>query len=252
MSAESIKKTPKFIIGVKSSKEVEKALSKSKNPAETIANYQMTRSLHTMFARAFGTTPSYAADDVTPTTTSSAVGTRRSGEKASTTTTTTTTKVASHIEPLETDSVLKFLGHLGVSQYEVNKRIGDELQKQLEDELRKVTSQGPLLHLLSSCWPYATANPEFRPILWAVLKQLGNQTPLQVLNALAERDPNTGQLKHADIFRPLPPLLKRLCWEADWKNKLPVDIENSLETNPKQYLKMIQSTLLYDNLNPPR
>jgi hypothetical protein len=118
------------------------------------------------FSKAFGTTPSYAADDVTPTT--SAVGTRRSGEKSSTT---TTTKAASNIESLDTDSVLKFLGHLGVSQYEVNKRIGDKLQKQLEDELRKTTSQGPLLHLLSSCWPYAMANPEFRPILWAVLKQ---------------------------------------------------------------------------------
>lgn len=218
------KKTPAFSIGSKAGREVRNALSKSKNPAETIASYQKTRSLHSMFAKAFGTIPQYDADD----------SNRNSG----------------NIESLDTDSVLKFLGHMGVSQYDVHKRIGDALQKQLENELRKVTSEGALLHLLRNCWPYATSNAEFRPILWAVLKQLGAKTPLAVLQALAEREKKTRKLKHLEIFRPLPPLLKRLVWEADWSDKVPIEKENSPTLNCKKYLLMMQSTMLYETIHP--
>jgi len=222
------RKTPAFSIGPKAGREVRNALMKSKNPAETITSYQKSRSLHSMFAKAFGTTAQYEAED-----------TDKMNENGN-----------GEVESLDTDSVLKFLGHMGVKTYDVHKRIGDALHKQLENELRKVTSEGALLHLLKNCWNYATTLPEFRPILWAVLKQLGSKTPLAVLQALAEREKNTGKLKHSDIFRPLPPLLKRLVWEADWTDKVPVIKENSASLNCKKYLQMMQSTILYETINP--
>mmetsp|Transcript_69397 Transcript_69397/g.77617 ORF Transcript_69397/g.77617 Transcript_69397/m.77617 type:complete len:998 (-) Transcript_69397:32-3025(-) len=225
------KKTPAFSIGPKAHKEVKNALSKSKDPAETIASYQKTRSLHSMFAKAFGTTPQYEVDD-------------NDNDNDD------NNDNNSNVESLDTDSILKFLGHMGVSQYDVHKRIGDALQKQLENELRKVNSEGSLLHLLQNCWPYATTNAEFRPILWAVLKQLGPKTPLAVLQALAEREKKSRKLKYNEIFRVLPPLLKRLVWEADWADKVPVAKENSAATNNKKYLQMVQSTLLYETAQP--
>jgi bromodomain-containing protein 7/9 len=112
----------------------------------------------------------------------------------------------------------------------------------------KVNNQEALLNLLKNCWHYATTVSEIRPILWAVLKQLGDKTPLTVLKALAEDDGN-GKLKHAEIFRPLPPLLKRLVWEADWDHKIPLDKNHSID-NPSQYLKLVQSSLLYETANP--
>jgi hypothetical protein len=225
MSSNKNKKTPAFSIGPKAHKEVRNALRGSNNPAETIASLQNSRSLHSMFAKAFGTTPQYEADD-------------------------NDNDDNDNVESLDTDSVLKFLGHMGVSQYDVHKRVGDALQKQLENELRKVNSEGALLHLLQNCWPYATSNAEFRPILWAVLKQLGSKTPLAVLQALSEREKKSRKLKHAEIFRPLPPLLKKLVWEADWTDKVPIEKENSSATNSKKYLQMVQSTLLYETVHP--
>mmetsp|Transcript_14215 Transcript_14215/g.33090 ORF Transcript_14215/g.33090 Transcript_14215/m.33090 type:complete len:494 (-) Transcript_14215:1646-3127(-) len=219
-----VRKTPAFSIGSKAGREVRNALSKSKNPAETITSYQKTRSLHSMFAKAFGTTNQYDAND--------------------------NDRIDGEIESLDTDSVLKFLGHMGVSQYDVHKRIGDALQKELESELRKVTSEGALLHLLQNCWPYATSNAEFRPILWAVLKQLGSKTPLAVLQALAEREKRSRKLKHSEIFRPLPPLLKRLVWEADWTDKVPITKENSSTLNCRKYLQMVESTILFETIHP--
>lgn len=246
-------KTPAFSIGPKAQREVRSALAKSRNPAETISQYQKSHSLHTMLAKAFGTTPSYSPDDIDTTPNNndnnSPRKTRGFDLKSDDEVVSTPTP-KKDVESLDTDSVLQFLGHLGVSHYEVHKRVGDVLQKQLEDELRKVTAHAPLLHLLQNCWPYATANPEFRPILWAVLRQLGEHTPLAVLQALAERDKKTGQLKHIEIFQPLPPLLKRLCWEADWTDKVPVEQENSADTTSKQYVKMVQSTLLCETLQP--
>jgi len=215
---------PTFDVGLKGKKEVKKLLLRSVNPADTIMNFQTTRSLHSMFAKSFGTTPHYEMTDDSQSTP----------------------------ESLDTDSVLSFLGHLGVSRYETHKRIADSLQKQLEEEIRKTnpTNQQPLLNLLKNCWHPATTVPEFRPILWAVLKQLGEQTPLAVLQALAEREkPDSHQLKHAEIFRPLPPLLKRLVWEADWDDKVPMSQEWSMNS-PKEHLKLVQATLLHATVQP--
>lgn len=222
-------KLPTFDVGQRGKKEVKKLLLRSVNPADTITTFQTTRSLHSMLAKAFGTTPHYKSSN-NPT--SSAV---------------------EEEEPLDTDPVFSFLFHLGVSRNEAHKRIADSIQKQLEEEIRKQSFSGnqqPLLDLLKNCWHSATTVPEFRPILWAVLKQLGEQTPLAVLKALAEREkPGSSELKHIEIFRPLPPLLKRLVWEADWDDKVPVSKEVSV-TNPKEYLKLVQGTLLHATIQP--
>eukprot|EP00934_Nitzschia_sp_Nitz4_P002409 Nitzschia sp. Nitz4//scaffold2_size372955//231176//233998//NITZ4_000442-RA/size372955-processed-gene-0.434-mRNA-1//1//CDS//3329546835//2404//frame0 len=217
-------RAPNFAIGVAGKREVKRLLKRSNNPAATIANFQQTRSLHSMFAKSFGTVPHYAAEE------------DKEADK----------------ETLDTDSVLKFLGHLGVSHHEVHKRIAGSLQKQLEAEIRKIgpNDQEALLNLLKNCWHHATTVPELRPILWAVLKQLGEQTPLAVLTALGEREsPGSQKLKHVEIFRPLPNLLKRLVWEADWDDKIPVSKEISVN-NPKDYLKLVQATLLHETLQP--
>ncbi|KAL3943592.1 MAG: hypothetical protein SGBAC_002336 [Bacillariaceae sp.] len=216
--ADNKNKTPKFLVGQAAARQVQRELNKSTNPAATISGFQRTRSLHTMLSKAFGTSPTYA-----------------------------TPKKDVEVESLDTDPVLVFLTHLGVSQYDVHKRIADTLQKQLEDEIRKVNNQEALLHLLKNCWHYATTVPELRPILWGVLKKLGDKTPLTVLKALAEDD-GQGKLKHEEIFRPLSPLLKRLVWEADWDHKIP--IEKEAIDNPSEYSKLVQSTLLYTTLSP--
>jgi hypothetical protein len=237
---------PQFMVGPAAKRELRRALIKSTNPADTISNFQQTHSLHSMFAKAFGTTPQH---EIKQQTTRSASSTSDDNDN----------NVI--VESLDTNSILPFLTHLGASQFMVHKRISDALQKELETEIRK-TSQEPLLNLLKSCWSYATVLPELRPVLWAVLKQLGDQTPLAVLLALAERDTSAAGvggkklLKHAEIFRPLPPLLKRLVWEADWDDKVLPFVEKEETTvdnnnNPKQqYLKLIQSTLLCETVEP--
>lgn len=187
-----------FLIGAAARRELRTVLRQTTNPGATIAAFQQSHSLHTMLAKAFHTTPRTDA-----TNTSSNGGSGSSSRHPT--------------ESLDTDSVLVFLNHLGITQHQVHKRITTMLTTQLEDEIRKSTGE-PLLKLLKSCWPYSTTIPELRPVLHACLKQLGNDTPLPVLMRLAERDEsgNGQEMKHVDIWHPLPPLLKRLVWEADW------------------------------------
>ena len=166
--ADKEKKKATFAIGRDAKREVRRALVKSSDPEKTIANFQQTRSLHSMFAQAFGTMPEYEQDK--PTT--------------STETENNAQEDTREVESLDTDSVLEFLTYLGVSQHECHKRIADSLQKELEDELRRVHKQEPLLNSLENVWRYATKVPELRPILWATLKQLGDNTPLPMLQAL--------------------------------------------------------------------
>lgn len=187
------------------------------DPTQTIQDFQRTHSLHTMFATAFQTTPKYEAD---------------SGK-------------AETVESLDTDSVLMFLYHLGVSQHDVHKRVADSLRGSIEDEIRKVKGTEPLLKLLKACWPYSTAIPELRPVLWAVLRQLGNDTPEGALQRLGERDASGG-LKHAEVWHPLPPLLKRLVWEADWDSAL----KEKDPEDPKEYLSLVKTTLFAEQLQP--
>jgi uncharacterized protein YaaW (UPF0174 family) len=216
MASSDSKSQATFPVGPAGRRELRRALVKSNDPAQTIHSYQQSHSLHAMVARAFNTVPRHEA-----------------GEDQV-------------VESLDTDSVLAFLSHLGVSQHEVHKRISDSLRTQLEDEIRKVQDKEPLLNLLRNCWPYATSIPELRPILWAVLKQLGSDTPLAVLERLAERDEKTGTLKHEEVWHPLPPLLKRLVWEADWDQR----VGSSDPDDPNDFYKLVDSTLFGNQVQP--
>jgi Bromodomain len=93
--------------------------------------------------------------------------------------------------------------------------------------------------------------------LTAHTSSLVQETPLPVLLALAEREAESGKLKHPDVFQPLPPLLKRLCWEADWDVRVQNNSSSSNEeatastaggTDP--YWSKIKSTLLYEAVEP--
>lgn len=207
-----------FPVGPAGRRELRRALARSTDPGETIQSFQRSHSLHSMLARAFDTVPRHAAAP---------------GDQVV-------------VEPLDTDSVLTFLSHLGVSQHEVNRRVADSLLIQVEDEIRKAQGTEPLLQLLRSFWPYSTSIPELRPVLWAVLKQLGPQTPLPVLELLGERDGKTGELKHADVWHPLPPLLKRLVWEADWDKRVGLKEKE----DPGEYYDLLQSTLFGAKIQP--
>lgn len=213
----SDKSRKNFLIGPAGQREVRNLLRRADNPKQTIQDFQQTHSLHSMFAKAFQTIPKHAAKE---------------GDDK--------------LEPLDTDSVLTFLYHLGVSQHEVHKRISDALKLNLEDEIRKVEGTEPLLNLLKSCWQYATTIPELRPVLWAVLRKLGSDTPVAVLERLGERGTDKATLKHKEVWHPLPTLLKRLVWEADWVKYM----KNKDPDNPKEYLELVQTTLFAQRLNP--
>jgi hypothetical protein len=216
MATSDSKSQATFPVGPAGRRELRRALVKSTDPAQTIQSYQQSHSLHAMVARAFNTVPRHEAG----------------GDQV--------------VESLDTDSVLTFLSHFGVSQHEVHKRISDSLRTQLEDEIRKVQGKEPLLNLLRNCWPYATSIPELRPVLWTVLKQLGPDTPLAVLERLAERDDKTGKLKHDDVWLPLPPLLKRLVWEADWDQR----VGSSDPDDPNDFYELVDSTLVGNEVQP--
>ena len=217
------KKEIMFTIGAAAKRELRRTLKRSTDPAATIQTFQRDHSLHTMMARALGTTPQQEAiaDDALENNTT---------------------------ESLDTDSVMTFLSHLGLSQYEVHKRISDTLLQHLEEDIRKSGhSTEPLLHLLKQCWPYATVVPELRPILWSLLRQLGDRTPVAVLQALGERAPD-GTCKHAELFQQLDGHLKRLCWETDWDAIVVAGKErqDTLSSSSSSY----ETTLLYQTIHP--
>lgn len=85
------------------------------------------------------------------------------------------------VESFQPESVLTFLNHLGVSRYEIHKKIGDALRGKLESEIKKVdlkssnsnnkNNQGRdmLLELLKSSWEYIHV-PELRPVFVTLIK----------------------------------------------------------------------------------
>lgn len=251
---------PVFPVGPAGRRELRRALISSTDPGETIGQFQQSHSLHTMLSKAFGTISRHEVNDDAN---KKKPVTRKQEKDAA-----EDDQNQRPIESLDTDSALTFLSHLGVSQYEIHKRIADTLLKHLEFEIQQqnVTNQNeaPLLDLLKSSWIYATTIPELRPVLWTVLKQLGTKTPIAVLKALAEEEENTGELKHLEIFKPLPPLLKRLVWETDWDTKVEtisqektkkssktkVKTEQELEKSPQEYFDLVSSTLLSKTILP--
>jgi Bromodomain len=242
-----------FPIGLSGKRELRRALLRATDPAKTIETFQQSHSLHSMVARAFGTVPRHEEEAATVT----ARQTRRSDSSGQ-----NPTNRAQ--EPLDTDPVLTFLSHLGVSQYEAHKRISDALLKELEATIRQTTATEPLLQLLQSSWVYATTIPDVRPVVWAVLKQLGNRTPPAVLQALGERDPkvdatedkqlrlNQGVtvLKHKELFNPLPSSLKRLVWEQDLTQHVPAAMEYDSTVDASSFKDSLEKTLLYLTLQP--
>jgi hypothetical protein len=244
VAAVATKDKAPFPVGPAGKRELRNELKATTNPARTIQEFQESHSLHTMMAKAFGTIPSSKYKN--------------------------TRKTTGAVETMDSDSVLKFLSHLGVRQYEVHKRVSDSLLQQLCEDIRNTDQEEPLLDLLQACWVYSTTISELRPVLWALLKQLGPRTPLPVLTALTERttttanddkeaktttsttETTTSSLRYAEIFKPLPLSFKRWCWEADWDNRIVVPLEQgqSFVPDPAHFLHQAQTTVLYETLSP--
>lgn len=242
-------------------KHIRLAFRNSTNDARTtITDFQVSNSLHCVFAKAFGTTP----------TNQHQLGSS-SREIVEDTETTNKVVEGSHAvaeeESLDPSAALEFLSHLDVSRHEVHTRIASALRSAIEDEIQRMpilassTSSSvmdgasstatnatnatgeaghrALLNLLKSAWLFRDV-PELRPILICVLKRLGEATPVQMLRRLALKknasEPSsstlavlgmgaasaaaTGSLKYAELVSQLGPHLQRLVWEADWDEKL--------------------------------
>ena len=226
MSSESAEKSDnklaRFPVGVAAQRQLKKKLKKGTQKEFDIfvKAFQQANSLHSMMSTAFDTQPRYAASVAD----------------------------SSNVESLDTDSVLEFLSHLGVSHHQVHQRVSDTLLKQLEDEIRKTAEDGPLLVLLKDVWQLTTLlnQTQFRPLIWTILLKLGDRTPEAMLQALAERNPEDGGLKHETIYSNLPTLLHKLVWETDWTDRVPpvMDLE------PKAYLEKVSETLVFQTMNP--
>jgi Bromodomain len=233
-----------FPVGPLGRRELRNALKNTVNPNQTIREFQQTHSLHTMISKAFQTNP------IPP------VHPHQTRQLPSI-----------NEETLDSDSVMAFLSHLNIPQYQIHKRITETLIQEVCEDIRKTvipstsTSQQPhqetgnasssiedqsLLDLLKSCWSYTITLPELRPIVWSILKQLGPQTPTPVLLALTEREDVGIKLKHEELYKPLSLQLKQLCWEVDWEHRLPNDHHNT--PDPEQFLSLAQATLLYETL----
>jgi hypothetical protein len=191
---------------------IRQQLDDASNKQDAIRQLQAERSLHVMMCKALGTAPKYVAAQP---------------------------NIA--VEPLDTDPVLEFLSHFGVSRLDIHKRISDALRSQLEDEIRKTSDTAPLLKLLSKIWWTATQVPELRPVVIAILKKLGTETPSKILEELSQK-PEAYQ----ELWHPLPPLLKRLVWEKDWELR---EGEND-PSNPDKYYKLVESTMFAKKVQP--
>ena len=223
---------PMFPVGPAGKRELRNVLKVTMNPIKTITEFQQSHSLHTMMAKANQTIP-ISKYKVTTRSRSSMNTTGSTHTNSATTSdgTSSTNSTPTNVESLDTDSVMTFLSHLGISQHFVHKRITDALLHELCDMIRHTSNatlastassthnnnikntatttlansntsttedttvvaptNSALYDLLKSCWVYTTTISELRPILWTILKQLGHQTPIPVLLALTERADTT-------------------------------------------------------------
>jgi len=218
-----------------------------------IQSFQQSNSLHSYFAKAFGTTPLYEA--------SQHPQQKQQANSAN-----------KNVEPLDPSPALEFLSHLGVSRHEVHSRVATALRSEIEDEIQRMplpTSHSSnsgshnrasadedhghrtLLRLLGSAWLFRDV-PELRPVLISLLKRLGDNTPVIMLRTLgAKKGDDSRELKHADLISQLGPHMQRLVWEADWDAKLKTASGTTDGNNKSEdEITLRGSTILADFIQP--
>ncbi len=228
--------------GIAAKRHIRQAFKNSNDARSTITEFQRSNSLHSMFAKAFGTTPIHdTPEEKNPS---------NKGETGG------ASSDAIVVEPLDPSPVLEFLTHLGVSRHEVHVRVAAALRLAIEDEILRMplppsplmegltsfsaasTSLPPsvgeaghqaLLNLLKSSWQFRDV-PELRPILVCLLKRLGEHTPVQMLRRLGAKKPDSDELRNAELMSQLGISMRRLVWEADWDAKIEA-IANCTEEN---------------------
>jgi len=230
------KQQAKFLVGRQAKNELKTVLSEMTEPKKVLPEFQKTHSLHTFLAKAFGTTPIHEfGSSADRRTTRGDVSDRQ-----------TKAREGIVLEPFQPESVLTFLEHLGVTRYEVHKKLSDTLKVALEDEIEGVDiapsspmgekNRNSLLELLKSAWQFIHV-PDLRPIVIALVKKLGDRTPAEVLTSLAKKDTKKdskgGNLKHGELLQQFGLNMRQLVWEADWASVvrgdgIPVDASTSL------------------------
>ena len=149
------------------------------------------------------------------------------------------------LEPFQPESVLTFLHHLGVTRYDIHKKIGDTLRTSLEEEIDRVDitnsrcaegNKKALLDLLQSSWNFISV-PELRPVVISLIKKLGDQTPAEVLTVLAKKEEG-GELKYGELLQQFGLNMRRLVWEADWNAMYRGDGSAKTESPPSSNILM--------------
>ncbi len=246
--------------------QVKEALTHTKDPYLTISNFQQNHSLHSFLSKAFGTTSIYSLPNGVHNKISniSASGGKRL-TRGDVELKNSQLSQGVLVEPFQPDSVLTFLHHLGVSRYEIHKRISDAVRDKLESEIQKIdlktnTNNGrdALLELLQSTWEYVHV-PELRPVFVTLIKKLGDQTPKEVLILLAKKKRADSTLRYAELLDQFDLSMKRLVWEADWFNvvrgdgQLVVDASTSIAaatTNANTAGTLHSTNILSDIVHP--
>ena len=225
-----------------------------KDARASIQSFQQSNSLHSYFAKAFGTVPVYEA--------SQQKENQQQDSSANT----------NNIEALDPSPALEFLSHLGVSRHEVHSRVATALRTAIEDEIQRMPlpstnssnnrthhrgsadedrGHQSLLRLLQSAWLFRDV-PELRPVLICLLKRLGENTPVIMLRTLgAKKGDGSNELKHAGLISQLGPHMQRLIWEADWDAKVKAANSTTDGNNrSEEEITLRGSTILADFIQP--
>jgi hypothetical protein len=197
-----------FPIGKRAQTKLATALSSTKDPKEAITNFQQEHSLHSYLAKSFHTIPTHHVNSMDETALNKDKDNDDDDEDRI-------------IEPIQPESVLTFLQHLNISRYQVHKTIADALKNAIEDEVEKMdknnsNSKAVLLELLKSAWIFRNI-PELRSVFTTLVKKLDQDTPIELLQLLAEKKADGDSLKYKEVVDSLGDKMKRLVWEADWE-----------------------------------